>query len=192
MARPKRFATGALVLCACLGPAVLGGCTAGGGLSPTSLAPEPSTVTPSASPPTPTPPSKTGGPTDAQRAGEAVVRYWALVDQLAADPTESTRQLESVAAGQALAQQRVALDSYRAKGWRQSGAATVSDIRSSASAGLFLVSACVDVRRIDFLDASGRSLVTAERPPLQRFSYEVDKQDEKFVVVKDTLRGSSC
>lgn len=191
MARPKSCARGALVLCALLGPAALGACNGMGGSQPTSLAPKPSTVTSGAPLQTP-PPSETGSPTDAQRAGEAVVRYWALVDQLAADPTKSTRPLETVAAGQALAQQRAALDTYRAKGWRQSGTATVRDIRSSTSAGLFLVSACVDVRRIDFLDASGRSLVTAERPPEQRFSYEVDKQDEKFVVVKDTLRGSSC
>ena len=56
----------------------------------------------------------------------------------------------------------------------------------------FTVTACVDVSRIDFLDAEGASTVNPDRPDRQRFSYTVVKADEGFFVTEDTLKGKPC
>ncbi|MBD3783711.1 MAG: DUF4101 domain-containing protein [Micrococcales bacterium] len=130
---------------------------------------------------------------DLRLAGEAVVEYWAEVDQLAASPDSSIDDLKTVAADQAFAQQRVAVDAYRAKGWTQVGTASVTSVRATAGKGAnFTVSACVDVSEIDFLDEEGESQVNPDRPDSQRFSYTVEKRNTKFLVVRDTLKGTPC
>ncbi|NHA68235.1 hypothetical protein [Phycicoccus flavus] len=119
--------------------------------------------------------------------------YWALVDQLAANPESPVDDLKAVSSDQAFSQQRVALNAYRAKGWTQTGTATLTDVRATrAKAATFSVSACVDVSDIDFVDGSGTSQVNPNRPDAQQFSYTVDKRADRFLVVRDTLEGEPC
>lgn len=161
--------------------------------------PAPSTVasTGSALPSTPSTsspsPSETGAPSAQRLASEAIVRYWALLDELAANPARSIDQLRAVASDQAFDQRRVALLTYREKGWHQTGSATLRDFRvDGPTDGSYVVSACVDVSGIDFLDDLGRSQVNPNRPEKQRFSYSVKASSGTYVVVRDTLKGSSC
>lgn len=127
-----------------------------------------------------------------RRAGEAVVRYWSVVSQLAADPKADLNPLSEVAADQAFAQQRVALKTYRAEGWVQIGEATVRGIRTTGDASPFTVSACVDVTGVDFIDSSGKSAVAPNRPNQQRYSYQVEERTNGFLVVMDTFKGKRC
>lgn len=157
--------------------------------SPPSAPTQPETPTPSAS----ATKSETPRQRDAQLAGEAVVRYWAVVDDLAANPTKSLNLLDRVARDQARAQRQIALGTYAAKGWVQSGTAAVSDVDLTATEGkTFTVTACVDVSGIDFVDAKGKSKVNENRPDRQRFSYTVVKADGEFFVTEDTLKGKPC
>jgi len=122
-----------------------------------------------------------------------VVTYWAVVDDLAANPTKSPNLLDPVARDQARAQRQIALGTYAAKGWRQSGKAALSDVKATSKDGkTFIVTACVDVSDIDFVDEKGASQVNPDRPDRQNFSYRVVKAGEGFFVTEDTLKGKPC
>lgn len=160
--------------------------------APSTFAPTSSTV-PSTSSTSSPPPSETGNPTAQRLASEAIVRYWALLDELAANPARSIDQLRAVASDQAFQQRRVALLTYREKGWHQTGSATLREFRvDGPTDGSYVVSACVDVSSIDFLDDLGRSQVNPNRLDEQRFSYSVKASSGTYIVVRDTLKGSSC
>jgi hypothetical protein len=91
-------------------------------------------------------PSGTEGETleqrDARLAGEAVVKYWAVVDDLAAHPTKSLNLLDPVARDQARAQRQIALGTYTAKGWVQSGKALVSDVKAAKRRRRSVITRC--------------------------------------------------
>jgi hypothetical protein len=56
----------------------------------------------------------------------------------------------------------------------------------------FSVSACVDVSHVNVVDSSGKSVVSAERPDMKRYVYDVQKAPEGFFVMTDTLEGRAC
>ena len=121
------------------------------------------------------------------------MKYWAVVDDLAANPTKSVNLLDPVARDQARAQRQIALGTYAAKGWVQTGSAVVSDVTATSKDGkTFTVTACVDVSGIDFVDEKGDSQVNPDRPDQQRFSYTVVKVDQGYFVTEDTLEGKPC
>jgi len=152
--------------------------------------------TPSTASPSPSPSqtrSETPEERDARLAGEAVVKYWAVVDDLAANPTKSLNLLDPVARDQARAQRQIALGTYAAKGWVQSGTAALSGVTASSKDGrTFTVTACVDVSGIDFVDEKGDSQVNPDRPDQQSFGYTVVKAKNEFFVTRDTLKGKPC
>ena len=154
------------------------------------------TETTSTATPTPSPSEtkvETPAERDARLAGEAVVKYWAVVDDLAANPTKSVNLLDPVARDQARAQRQIALGTYAAKGWVQTGSAVVSDVTATSKDGkTFTVTACVDVSGIDFVDENGDSQVNPDRPDRQRFNYTVVKVDQGYFVTEDTLEGKPC
>ncbi|GAA4402335.1 hypothetical protein GCM10023153_31370 [Ornithinibacter aureus] len=150
-----------------------------------------STATPTASP------SETKVETPAERdarlAGEAVVKYWAVVDDLAANPTKSLNLLDPVARDQARAQMQTLLGTYAAKGLTQTGRSSLTDLQATTDDGKsFAVSACVDVSGVDLVNEQGVSQVNPDRPEQQSFSYTVVKADGGFFVTRDSLKGSSC
>ena len=130
---------------------------------------------------------------DARLAGEAVVKYWAVVDDLAANPTKSLNLLDPVARDQARAQMQTLLGTYAAKGLTQTGRSSLTDLQATTDDGKsFAVSACVDVSGVDLVNEQGVSQVNPDRPEQQSFSYTVVKADGGFFVTRDSLKGSSC
>jgi len=130
---------------------------------------------------------------DARLAGEAVVALWAVVGELAADPSKDPKLLDTVARDQARAQWQVVLDTYLAKGLVQKGSASVTDVQATSDDGkTFTVTACVDVSGVDLVDKTGASTVNPDRPDQQKYSYSVAKTSEGFFVTVDTLKGTSC
>ena len=126
-------------------------------------------------------------------AEDAVVRYWEVSDELASDPSKSLNLMAAVARDQALAQRRVILGTYVAKGWVQKGAVVVTDVTASTKDGkTFTVSACVDVSGVDLVNKKGVSQVPPTRPDRQRFPYTVVKTAQGFFVTTDTLKGKPC
>ena len=130
---------------------------------------------------------------DRRLAGEAVVTYWAVIDELAAHPDRDLGGLTKVATGQALQQRRITLASYRMDGWTQTGAAVLSAVQpTQTTQDSWSVSACVDVRGINFLDREGTSQVNPNRPDSQRFSYIVTRGQGALRVSEDSLEGKPC
>ncbi|KGN41042.1 hypothetical protein N801_09635 [Knoellia aerolata DSM 18566] len=157
-------------------------------------------VTTSTTTPTPSPsPSasetkiETPAERDARLAGDAVVKYWGVVDDLAANPTKSLNLLDPVARDQARAQMQTVLGTYVAKGLVQKGNSSLSDVKATTKDGkVFTVMVCVDVSTVDLVDETGASQVNPNRPDEQRYSYKVVRATEGFFVTEDTLKGTSC
>lgn len=151
----------------------------------------PSTATPSPSPSQTK--SETPEERDARLAGEAVVKYWAVVDELAANPRKSLNLLNPVARDQARAQRQYVLGTYSAKGWVQQGTVKLADVKATTKNGkTFAVTACIDVTGVDLVDKDGNSQVDPDRPDQWRYSYKVVKAPQGFVVTEDMLKGKPC
>ena len=137
--------------------------------------------------------SETPQEQDARLAGEAVVTYWALVDDLAAHPNKSINLLDPVARDQARAQMQTLLSTYAAKGLVQRGTSSLTDVVAPTKDGkAFTVKACVDVSTVDLVDQKGTSQVNPDRPDQQRYTYKVIKTAEGFFVTEDSLKGKPC
>ena len=144
-------------------------------LTSSSVSSTPSTATPSPSPSQTK--SETPEERDARLAGEAVVKYWAVVDDLAANPTKSLNLLDPVARDQARAQMQTLLGTYAAKRVGPEGAeSALSDVQATTKDGkTFTVTACVDVSGVDLVNKQGDSQVNPDRPDQQKYSYTVLK-----------------
>ena len=173
---------------------VLGGCNNSDGTTPTVTAsPTPSSATTSPSASSSATKSETAAERDKRLAGEAVARYLAVIDDLAANPDKSVNLIDPIARDQARAQSRVRLATYAEKGWVQTGEVSVSDVKVTTSDGkAFNVVACVDVTEVDFLDEQGKSQVSPDRPDRQKITYGVTKTSDGFFVTDDPLTGTPC
>ena len=130
---------------------------------------------------------------DLLSAEEAITEYWRVIDEAAADPTQSLNVLATVARSQALAQWQTTLAEYRTKQWKQVGRSSVDDAVAVTKDGkAFTVRACLDVSSLDVVDAAGKSIVVANRPAQQQYAYTVEKAPEGFFVIEDTLKGQPC
>ena len=188
--RQKIFAVMAAVACA----VALAGCNAEDtppSPGPTSPAPSAGTT---ATSPTPTPTKAlTPEEQDVRSAEEAITQYWRVIDEAASDPTQSLNVLATVARSQALAQWQTTLAEYRTKQWKQVGRSSVDDAVAVTEDGkAFTVRACLDVSSLDVVDAAGKSIVVANRPAQQQYTYTVEKAPEGFFVIEDTLKGQPC
>ncbi len=153
----------------------------------TTASPSPSTSTMS----TTTPP--TAAEKDLQAAEGTIARYWAALDEIAADPNKSLNLVATVARDQAAAQTRNTLGTYQAKGWTLTGQTSVTSPTATTKDGkTFAVSACVDVSNVNIVDKAGKSVVRPGRPDQQRYSYTVVKAPQGFFVTVDTLKGEPC
>ena len=191
--RQKLFAT-MVVLVACV--VALAGCNAED--TPPSAIPTssgqsslPGTAGTSSTP-TPTR-SLTPAEQDLRSAEEAVTEYWKVIDGAASNPSRNLKVLATVARSQALAQWQSTLSEYQAKGWKQVGLSVVRDAEAATKGGkTFTVRACLDVSGLDVIDGSGKSVVAANRPAQQEYTYTVQKAPEGFFVIEDSLKGQSC
>ena len=197
------------VLTAALLLALTAGCTAS--TDPNSPPPTNSATTPSqsvsASPsPTPTDPRAL-----ARTHAEEVTReYYALADQLGADPTAPLTKLERVAASVELEVRRADLEQWRKDEWRKTGQTRIADLvvqsvtldNSDPKTGLVptvQVDVCYDVSDVDILDASGTSVVSPdrddrawERLQVANYDYDANPSGGWRVAALETLEKAPC
>ena len=130
---------------------------------------------------------------DLKSAEETIGRYWAVLDELAADPKKSLNQVATVARDQAADQSRIELGTLQAKGWTQVGQSVVrSSTATTKDGNTFSVSACIDVSKVNVVDKAGESVVRPGRPDRQQYSYTVVRTPQGFFVTVDTLKGKPC
>jgi hypothetical protein len=139
---------------------------------------------PTASPsPTQSSPDSTAAtsspPTDTQLASDAasaVLRqYYAVRNKVRQDPHLPLKRLGSVAVSSELAAQQNLIKNEREAGYRQVGATKVARFKiqsvnldnSDPKAGkvpTVQIDVCADVSDVDFVDVSGESVISSERP----------------------------
>lgn len=130
---------------------------------------------------------------DLRSAEESITAYWKVIDGAASNPNQNLKVLATVARSQALAQWQSTLSEYQAKEWKQVGLSAVRDAEAATKDGkTFTVRACLDVSGLDVVDGSGKSVVAANRPAQQEYTYTVQKAPEGFFVIEDSLKGQPC
>ena len=124
-----------------------------------------------------------------ENAGQTVVAFWRVTDQLSSDPYTSLNKLATVSRGQTTDPWRQMLIQQRRAQETQKGRATVR-ITNTAYRGnnLYAVKACIDVSKVDIVDKHGKSVVSKTRAPRVSYDYTVQKAtDGRFYVVNDKL-----
>jgi hypothetical protein len=199
--------------------AVASGCSG----SPEPAASPTSTVTVSASPsstPSLTPsPSPTSSPSlsptsDTERAAtdaeELIREYYQVIDQLGLDPSVPLTALEEVAISKDLSVRQRQFERERRDGWTQTGDTKIVELKvqsvnldnSDPSTGrvpAVQVDVCVDVTDVDVRDASGSSVVTADRPDtnwtrhtVSNYSWDTDPEGAWRVSTSVDLEQPPC
>jgi len=137
--------------------------------------------------PTPTHTPLTAAEQNKKNAGNAVVRFVALTDQLSSDPRQSLNKLATVSRGQVIDPWTQILFQQRIKQETQKGTSTVAITKVTYKGNnLYAVNACIDVSKVDVVDKHGKSVVNLDGP--RRVSYDDVVQlasDGKFYVVKE-------
>lgn len=166
----------------------------------------------SASSPSSTPPSTAGSPEDsaATAAEVAVADYYALTDLLLQDDTVSLDRLEEVAISTQLSAQKNFLTTERAAGTQQRGDTKIAETKvqsvsldnSDPKAGRVpsvTIDVCWDVSEVDVLDASGKSVVTSDRPDrgwtrltVANYAWDTDPEAGWRVAGGEDLEKTPC
>lgn len=130
----------------------------------------------------------------AREAREAVPAYWGKIDQLASDPNTSLSGLAEVADGQALTQWQRTLTLMRGDGVKQVGSVKVEDVHATPGkeSGTYKVDACVDVSKVNVIDKDGKSVISADRQPRTRYTYQVQKINGTYYITEDSFKGKPC
>lgn len=189
MAAPTRPTSWGIVI-ALAAAAALTSCNSEPGTgSPTSAA----SGTATTSSPTPSTTPLSPAEADKRSASQAVVHLWSELDKLAGDPSLSLTSLAQVARGQALAQWQSNLSDQRARHWKQVGAVVVASSESRyAGSNIFETVACINVSKVNVVDATGKSVLSAGRPGRTKYTYKVAKAADGFFVTEDTMSGAPC
>lgn len=173
----------ALVLTACQGE-----------VTPEPSVPPTTAPTVSSSPPTASPTQTPTLSPEEEAAMQAVVDFWAMRDELASDPEVGLTRLSEVARGQALEVHRSSLVAHAGQGLRQVGSVTVTPtaVTTGDAAGLYEVTACIDVSGVNVVDVDGKSAVPPGRPDMSEYDYTVERDGEQWFVVEDLLESKDC
>ena len=174
------------------------------------------TATRSASPYSPSPtPTATPTPLSESEAASAravslVREYYVLRDALRSDASIPLVRLEDFAISTELASQRRLIEGERDAGERQTGATRIAELdvtgvnldSSDQSAGqvpVVEIELCVDVSDVDFLDASGTSIVAPSRPEtawvrhnVANYTWDTDPSSGWRVSSSETIEGEPC
>ena len=135
---------------------VLSGCDSAEEPGPETSAPAETAATSS---PDETAPTTTAVPTEAeledegqQAAADAVVEFWAMVDELSQDPSIEVTELGRVARGQAADQWVSDIQDQRERGSVQTGdtVVTVTDVKTIEERQRYEVTACLDWSDVKF------------------------------------------
>lgn len=176
--------------------------------SPTPTATE-TTATPSSSPtPSPSPPSESEL---AATNAEALVReYYQLIDHLGTARSAPLTALEDVAISKDLDSWRRQFERARRDGWTQTGETKLVELdvqsvnldNSDPAAGrvpVVQVDVCFDVTDVEVRNASGVSVVIADRPPtgwirhtISNYSWENNPSDGWRVSTSVDLERTPC
>ena len=144
----------------------------GSGIEPTAN-PSPTPSSPASTTATPTPPTDTELASEA--ASAALRKYYAVRNKLRQDPDMPLRRLGSVAVSSELAAQQNLVKNEREAGYRQVGKTKVAQLavqsvnldNSDPTGGkvpTVQIDVCADVSDVDFVDVSGESVISSERP----------------------------
>jgi hypothetical protein len=197
------------VLTAALLLALTAGCTASAGTASPPQASSATTPSPSVSA------SPSPSPTDPKalartHAEELAREYYALADQLGADPKAPLADLERVTTSVELEVRRADLEQWRKDEWRKTGRTQIADLvvqsvtldNSDPNAGLVptvQVDVCYDVSDVDILDSSGASMVSPdrddrawERLQVANYDYDNDPAGGWRVAALETLEKAPC
>ena len=149
----------------------------------------PAPVVPSPTPshivtsPTPSPTPLTPAEQDLRSAEQAVVALVAKVDALAQDPTSDLTSLAEVARDQAFTDELAVILDHAQKNWIQRGETLVVSALAVKGSGQWRVRACLDLSRVDVVDASGNSVVSPDRPDRYEYEFGVTADATRFYVV---------
>lgn len=101
----------------------------------------------------------------ARAALDAFRTYWALTDDLAADPSRDwSLQISATATGAAANFRQQSVDQLRAGGWRGTGRTSVQITVTRVQAGAVDLTTCVDVSTHDIVNQEGASYKTQKDP----------------------------
>jgi hypothetical protein len=131
---------------------------------------------------------------EVELAAQAVVDFWAELDELARDPDRPIAMLSTVASGQAFAGWFELTPNMRAFGAQQTGTVFVRTVvpRYDAKADAYRVTTCIDVSGVDVRDKDGNSIVGKDREPRMEYTFVVAKVGHAFVVTEDSSVGVPC
>ncbi|MFI8528552.1 hypothetical protein ACIGB8_29120 [Promicromonospora sukumoe] len=143
-------------------------------------------------------------------AEELTRSYYAVVDELGADPEVPLSELKRVATSLELGVREGELEQWRSENWRQTGDTRIADLvvqsvsldNSNPDAGLVptvQVDVCYDVSDVDLVDADGKSVVGPDRPDrrwerlhVANYDYKDDPADGWRVATLETLEKTAC
>lgn len=108
-------------------------------------------------------------------------RYVELGDEIGHDGGRDAARFSEVVVGEFLDQSVEGLSSWVDKGWRQVGSTTFRDAAlqqySAGPASAVIVYLCEDISDVDVVDATGSSVVSADRPDTYYFQVTFDVDD---------------
>lgn len=133
--------------------------------------------------PSPTP---TGFASEEEAFAAAEATYRAYVDALNQVDLSDPATFEPVfdlTAGDARDSISKELSRMHAEGWNVSGDTRITTLKLADSQdGTVSLSVCADVSGVSLEDASGNSMVSTDRPPVQPLSIEVSNADGKLAI----------
>jgi hypothetical protein len=118
-------------------------------------------------------------------ATKAYAAYLKMSNQILVDGGSGIDRIEGLASRKALADQRSSAKSFKEKGYTSVGEVSFSNPTlqhfSHSMDGIDAVTiyVCLDVSKLDVVDASGQSAVSATRPDRQAFEVSFDERMEK-------------
>lgn len=151
----------------------VGGCASDGNDPEATPTPTSSSSSPTPSTTSPTPQSDSDIASEA--ASALVTKYYATVDRLGQQPSQSLDALSAVATGVQLTAQQTALKSQRKADQKQVGDTKIAklDVQSvnldntdpdAGKVPTVQIDVCWDVSGVDVVDATGKSIVSSSRP----------------------------
>ncbi len=156
-------------------------------------------------------PSPTDPKALARASAEDLVReYYAVTDEVGANPDAPISRLKRVATSLELSTRQQILEQWRADGWRKTGQTQIADLivqsvsldNSDPESGRVpnvQVDVCYDVSDVGLVDRSGASMVSPDRPDrawerlqVANYDYEADPFNGWRVASLETLEKAPC
>ncbi|RQP09307.1 MAG: hypothetical protein EAS51_12165 [Microbacteriaceae bacterium] len=119
-------------------------------------------------------------------AEEAYADFLTAVDGVLAAGGIYDGQLTGLATTEVIAQEEQAFASFRSQGWRLTGSSTFKMRIQQFTDSTVVTYSCDDISQTDVLDASGRSVVSPDRPSLVPFEVAFDVTSDGLVIAYRT------